>query len=91
MNHRIDTSHPSLHGFEIIYKWKNAEVEDPVFGLQVLCGTSLIAFMIIFIVIVVAAEEEDSIGQKVETQQNKNNNKVVIAPEQRDSRARQYH
>lgn len=57
---RIDPTHPSLHGFEIVYKWKEAEVEDPVFGLQVLCGTSLIAFMIIFMVIIVNAEDEEA-------------------------------
>lgn len=57
---RIDPTHPSLHGFEIVYKWKEAEVEDPIFGLQVLCGTALVAFMIIFMVIIVNAEDEEA-------------------------------
>jgi hypothetical protein len=56
---RIDPSHPSLRGFEIAYRWKDAETEDPVFGLQVLCGTTLIAFMIIFIVVIMSAEQEE--------------------------------
>ena len=60
MTSRIDPTHPSLHGFEIVYKWKNAEVEDPVFGLQVLCGTALIGFMIIFMYIISNAESEDT-------------------------------
>lgn len=55
---RLDPSHPSLRGFELEYRWKEAPVEDPLFGLQVLCGTCLIGFMLIFIVVILNAEED---------------------------------
>lgn len=55
---KIDPSHPTLRGFQLEYEWRDAPIEDPRFGLQVLCFSCFIGFIILVVVIVINADAE---------------------------------
>lgn len=55
---KIDPSHPTLRGFQLEYEWRDAPIEDPRFGLQVLCFSCFIGFIILVVAILVNLDFE---------------------------------